>query len=159
MTTVMQNQSLSEQEQIRRAKLAEMIMMGIEPYPAPLYPVNNYAANIKDKFTEETKDDFADVCVAGRVMSVRDMGKANFAVLQDSTGRIQLYIRRDDICPGDDKTLYDVVWKKLIDIGDIIGVKGFVFKTKTGETSIPVKDLAILTKSLKPLHEWTFHLF
>ena len=151
MTTVMQNQSLSEQEQIRRAKLAEMIMMGIEPYPAPLYPVNNYAANIKDKFTEETKDDFADVCVAGRVMSVRDMGKANFAVLQDSTGRIQLYIRRDDICAGDDKSLYDVVWKKLIDIGDIIGVKGFVFKTKTGETSIHVRELSVLTKSLKPL--------
>jgi lysyl-tRNA synthetase, class II len=151
MTTVMQNQSLSEQEQIRRAKLAEMIMMGIEPYPAPLYPVNNYAANIKDKFTEETKDDFADVCVAGRVMSVRDMGKANFAVLQDSTGRVQLYIRRDDICAGDDKSLYDVVWKKLIDIGDIIGVKGFVFKTKTGETSIHVRELSVLTKSLKPL--------
>ena len=151
MTTVMQNQSLSEQEQIRRAKLAEMIMMGIEPYPAPLYPVNNYAAKIKDKFTEETKDDFVDVCVAGRVMSVRDMGKANFAVLQDSTGRVQLYIRRDDICAGDDKSLYDVVWKKLIDIGDIIGVKGFVFKTKTGETSIHVRELSVLTKSLKPL--------
>jgi len=156
MMTVMQNQSLSEQEQIRRAKLAEMIMMGIDPYPAPLYPVNNYAANIKDKFTEETKDDpmaigFSDVCVAGRVMSVRDMGKANFAVLQDSTGRIQLYIRRDDICAGEDKSLYDVVWKKLIDIGDIIGVKGFVFKTKTGETSIHVRELTVLTKSLKPL--------
>jgi len=125
--------------------------MGIEPYPAPLYPVNNHAANIKDKFTDETKDDFADVCVAGRVMSVRDMGKANFAVIQDSTGRIQLYIRRDDICAGEDKSLYDVVWKKLIDIGDIIGIKGFVFKTKTGETSIHVKELTVLTKSLKPL--------
>src|ERR1041385_4136195 len=125
MTTGLKNKFFSEQEQIRRAKLAEMIMMGIEPYPAPLYSVNNYAAKIKDKFTEETKDDFVDVCVAGRVMSVRDMGKANFAVLQDSTGRIQLYIRRDDICAGDDKSLYDVVWKKLIDIGDIIGVKGF----------------------------------
>jgi len=126
-------------------------MMGIEPYPAALYPVNNYAAPIKENFTDEKKDSFTDVCVAGRIMSVRDMGKANFSVLQDSTGRIQLYIRRDDICPGDDKTLYDIVWKKLIDIGDIIGVKGFVFKTKTGETSIHVKELTILTKSLKPL--------
>src|SRR6266705_6383529 len=147
----MQNQSLSEQEKIRREKLAELIMMGIEPYPASLYPVNSYAADIKENFTEEKKAQFADVCVAGRIMSVRDMGKANFSVLQDSTGRIQLYIRRDDICPGEDKTLYDVVWKKLIDIGDIIGVKGFVFKTKTGETSIHVKELTILTKSLKPL--------
>ena len=147
----MQNQSLSEQEKIRREKLAELIIMGIEPYPASLYPVNSYAASIKENFTEEKKAQFADVCVAGRIMSVRDMGKANFAVLQDSTGRIQLYIRRDDICPGEDKTLYDVVWKKLIDIGDIIGVKGFVFKTKTGETSIHVKELTILTKSLKPL--------
>jgi lysyl-tRNA synthetase, class II len=93
----------------------------------------------------------ANVCVAGRIMSVRDMGKANFAVIQDSAGKIQLYIRRDDICPGDDKTLYDIIWKKLIDLGDIIGVKGFVFKTKTGETSIHVKELTILTKSLKPL--------
>ena len=152
----MQSQSLSEQEKIRREKLAELIIMGIEPYPASLYPVNSYAASIKENFTEEKKADpiaigFADVCVAGRIMSVRAMGKANFAVLQDSTGRIQLYIRRDDICPGEDKTLYDVVWKKLIDIGDIVGVKGFVFKTKTGETSIHVKELTILTKSLKPL--------
>jgi len=142
---------LSEQEQLRREKLAELIMMGIDPYPAALYPVNEDAAKIKKNFTEEQKDEFADVCVAGRIMSVRDMGKANFAVIQDSGGRIQLYIRRDDICPGDDKTLYDVVWKKLIDIGDIIGVKGFVFKTRTGETSIHVKELTILTKSLKPL--------
>jgi lysyl-tRNA synthetase class 2 len=142
---------LSEQEQLRREKLAELIMMGIDPYPAALYPVNNNAANIKKSFTDEKKDEFADVCVAGRIMSVRDMGKANFAVIQDSSGRIQLYIRRDDICPGDDKTLYDVVWKKLIDIGDIIGIKGFVFKTKTGETSIHVKELNVLTKSLKPL--------
>jgi lysyl-tRNA synthetase class 2 len=142
---------LSEQEQIRREKLAELIMMGIEPYPASLYPVNNQASGIKATFTEEKKDELSNVCVAGRIMSVRDMGKANFAVLQDSTGRIQLYIRRDDICPGEDKTLYDIVWKKLTDIGDIIGVKGFVFKTRTGETSIHVKELTLLTKSLKPL--------
>src|SRR5207253_1663686 len=84
----------------------------------------------------ETKDQFADVCLAGRIMSVRDMGKANFCVLQDAHGKIQLYIRRDDICPGEDKSLYDIVWKKLIDLGDIIGVKGYAFITKTGETSV-----------------------
>jgi len=128
-----------------------MIMMGIEPYPAPLYPVNSNSDQIKKNFSEEKKEEFADVCVAGRIMSIRDMGKANFAVIQDSHGRIQLYIRRDDICPGEDKSLYDIVWKKLIDIGDIIGVKGFVFKTKTGETSIHVQELTILSKSLRPL--------
>lgn len=147
----MQTQHLSEQEQLRREKLAEIIMMGIEPYPAPLFPVNTNAQSIKENFTEEKKEQFANVCVAGRIMSVRDMGKANFAVIQDSHGRIQLYIRRDDICPGEDKTLYDIVWKKLIDIGDIIGVKGFVFKTKTGETSIHVTELTLLTKSIRPL--------
>lgn len=148
---LMQTQHLSEQELLRREKLAELIMMGIEPYPAPLYPVNTNAAAIKENFLEEKKEQFADVCVAGRIMSVRDMGKANFAVIQDSSGRIQLYIRRDDICPGEDKTLYDIVWKKLIDIGDIIGVKGYVFKTKTGEISIHVTELTLLTKSIRPL--------
>lgn len=142
---------LSEQEQLRREKLAELIMMGIEPYPAPLYPVNRNSVEIKKNFSEETKEQFADVCLAGRIMSVRDMGKANFAVIQDSHGRIQLYIKRDDICPGEDKTLYDIVWKKLIDIGDIIGVKGYVFITKTGETSVHIKELTLLSKSLRPL--------
>jgi lysyl-tRNA synthetase class 2 len=142
---------LSEQELLRREKLAELIMMGIEPYPAPLYPVNSNSVLIKENFKEETKEQFADICIAGRIMSVRDMGKANFCVLQDSSGRIQLYIRRDDICPGEDKTLYDIVWKKLIDIGDIIGVKGYAFITKTGETSIHVRELTILCKSLRPL--------
>ncbi len=144
-------QSLSEQEIIRREKLAEMIMAGVEPYPAPLYPVNTNSVYIKEHYTEENKEQFADVCLAGRIMSVRDMGKANFAVIQDSHGKIQLYIRRDDICPGEDKSLYDIIWKKLVDIGDIIGVKGYGFKTKTGETSVHVKELTILTKSLKPL--------
>ncbi|MBL7763617.1 MAG: lysine--tRNA ligase [Chitinophagaceae bacterium] len=144
-------QSLSEQEIIRREKLAEMIMAGVEPYPAPLYPVNTNSVYIKEHYTEENKEQFADVCLAGRIMSVRDMGKANFAVIQDSHGKIQLYIRRDDICPGEDKSLYDIIWKKLADIGDIIGVKGYGFKTKTGETSVHVKELTILTKSLKPL--------
>ncbi len=142
---------LSEQEQLRREKLAELIMMGIEPYPAPLYPVNNHSVNIRENFREENKDQFADVCLAGRIMSVRDMGKANFAVIQDAQGRIQLYIKRDDICPGEDKSLYDIVWKKLLDIGDIIGVKGYVFVTKTGEISVHVKELTLLSKSLRPL--------
>lgn len=128
-----------------------MIMMGIDPYPAPLYPVNATTADIKNNFSEATKDKYADICIAGRIMSVRDMGKANFAVIQDAEGRIQLYIRRDDICPGEDKSQYDIVWKKLIDIGDIIGVKGYAFVTKTGETSIHVKELTILSKSLRPL--------
>ena len=147
----MSTQHLSEQEQLRREKLAELIMMGIEPYPAPLYPVNSNSAYIKKNFTLEKKEEFADVCVAGRIMSVRDMGKANFAVIQDAYGRIQLYLKRDDICPGEDKSLYDIVWKKLVDIGDIIGVKGYVFITKTGETSIHVTELVLLSKSLRPL--------
>ena len=126
--------------------------MGIDPYPAPLYPVNTSSTYIKENFKgEENKAAFADVCIAGRIMSVRDMGKASFALLQDSNGKIQLYIRRDDICPGEDKSLYDKVWKHLIDIGDIVGVKGYVFITKTGEISIHVTDFRILTKSLKPL--------
>ncbi|HEX5653527.1 MAG TPA: lysine--tRNA ligase [Chitinophagaceae bacterium] len=142
---------LSEQEQLRREKLAEMIMMGIDPYPAPLFPVSSNSVYIKEHYSEENKQDFADICIAGRIMSVRDMGKANFAVLQDAHGRIQLYLRRDDICPGEDKSLYDIVWKKLIDIGDIIGVRGYAFITKTGETSIHVTELTVLSKSLRPL--------
>ena len=147
----MSTQHLSEQEQLRREKLAELIMMGIEPYPAPLFPVNSNSVYIKENYTEEIKEQFADVCLAGRIMSVRDMGKANFCVLQDAYGKIQLYIRRDDICPGEDKSLYDIVWKKLIDIGDIIGVKGYGFITKTGETSVHVRELTLLSKSLRPL--------
>jgi lysyl-tRNA synthetase, class II len=142
----------SEQELVRREKLKELQGLGIDPYPAALYPVNTTAAFIKENYKgEENKDHFANICLAGRVMSIRDMGKASFAVLQDSTGKIQVYIRRDDICAGDDKTLYDKVWKHLSDIGDIVGVKGYVFTTKTGETSIHVRELVMLTKSLKPL--------
>ena len=147
----MNTSHLSEQEQIRREKLGDLLGMGIDPYPAELFPVNNSAVNIKQQFNDENKETFKDVCVAGRIMSIRDMGKANFSVIQDSSGRIQLYIKRDDICPGEDKTLYDIIWKKCTDIGDIIGVKGYVFKTKTGETSIHVKELSILAKALKPL--------
>lgn len=142
---------LSEQETIRREKLQELKKLGIDPYPAALYPVNETAANIKANYSEETKEQFQQVCVAGRIMSMRDMGKAGFTVIQDSTGRIQLYIRRDDICPGEDKTLYNTVWKKLLDIGDIVGVKGFVFITKTGETSIHVQEYTLLSKALRPL--------
>ena len=126
--------------------------MGIDPFPAPTYPVNAFANDIKLRFRgEENKAEFGDVCLAGRIMGVRDMGKASFAVLQDSTGKIQLYLKRDEICPGDDKTLYDKIWKHLIDIGDIIGVKGYVFTTRTGETSVHVTEMQFLTKSLKPL--------
>jgi lysyl-tRNA synthetase class 2 len=142
---------LSEQEQLRREKLAELIMMGIEPYPAPLFPVNTFSIDVKEKYTDENAASFTDCYLAGRIMSVRDMGKANFVVIQDSKGKVQLYIKRDDICPREDKSLYDVVWKKLIDIGDIIGVKGFVFRTKTGELTVHVKELVLLSKSLRPL--------
>ncbi len=148
----MNNQNLSEQEIIRREKLAELQQLGINAYPAPLYPVNTTAATIKASYRgEENKADFADVCLAGRIMSIRDMGKASFAVLQDSSGKIQLYVRRDDIAPAEDKTLYDKVWKHLIDMGDIVGVKGFVFTTRTGEISIHVRELSLLSKALRPL--------
>ncbi len=145
-------QHLSEQEIIRREKLSELNKRNIDAYPAALYPVNITSAFIKDNYKgEENKNDFAEVCVAGRLMSIRDMGKASFAVLQDGEGKIQIYLRKDDVCNGDDKSLYDIVWKKLVDIGDIIGVKGYVFTTKTGETSIHVKEFSILTKALHPL--------
>jgi lysyl-tRNA synthetase class 2 len=142
---------LSEQEIIRREKLAELEKLGINAYPAELFPVSHFSVDIKQDFNESNKEQFADVCLAGRIMSVRDMGKACFSVIQDSKGRIQLYVKRDDLCTGEDKALYDVVFKKLLDIGDIIGVKGYVFTTKTGETSVHVKELILLAKSLKPL--------
>lgn len=145
------SQILSEQEIIRREKLQQLLDLGIDPYPAPTFPVSHTAKGIKAAYTEEKKEEFAKVSVAGRVMMVRDMGKANFAVLQDSTERIQIYIRRDDVCPGEDKTMFDTVWKKLIDIGDIIGVEGYVFTTKMGETSIHATSFTLLTKSLHPL--------
>ena len=143
---------LSEQEIIRRGKLKELQAMGIDPYPAPLFAVNTSSAYIKQHYQGESNAAaFADVCIAGRIMGVRDMGKASFAVLQDSTGKIQLYIKRDDIAAGEDKSLYDKVWKHLTDMGDIIGVKGFVFTTRTGEVSVHVKEFVFLSKSLKPL--------
>jgi lysyl-tRNA synthetase class 2 len=154
----MSTHHLSEQEKIRREKLVELTKLGIDAYPAALYPVTHHTEEIKSgwkdnpgKFIDESTNKPIDVCLAGRIMSVRDMGKANFAVLQDATGKIQFYIKQDDICPGDDKSMYQVVWKRLIDIGDIIGIKGYVFTTKTGETSVHVKEFTILTKSLRPL--------
>ncbi len=147
----MSTQHLSEQELIRREKLSELQKLGIDPYPAPLYPVNITSREIREKYLgDENKNEFADVCLAGRIMGVRDMGKASFAILQDHLGKIQIYVRRDDIAPTDDKMMYDQVWKTL-DIGDIIGVKGYVFTTKTGETSVHVKEFTLLSKSLKPL--------
>jgi lysyl-tRNA synthetase class 2 len=148
----MNHVQLSEQEIIRRQKLEELKNSGVDPYPAALYPVNITADQIKQRYKSgENEADFAEVCVAGRIMSFRDMGKASFAVLQDTSGRIQLYVKRDDICPGEDKSLYNSTWKKLLDLGDIIGVKGYVFTTKTGETSIHVREFTVLSKSLKPL--------
>lgn len=141
---------LSEQEIIRRENLQAIRHLGIDPYPAPLFEVNANAADIKSRFSEGAEG-FAGLRLAGRVMMVRDMGKACFAELQDSSGRIQIYVRRDDICPGEDKSLFDEVFKKLLDIGDFVGVEGFAFRTRTGETTLHVQSLTILGKSLRPL--------
>ncbi|HUQ67360.1 MAG TPA: lysine--tRNA ligase [Flavitalea sp.] len=143
---------LSDQEIIRRDKLKQLQELGINPYPASLYPVNSSSAYIREHYKGDSNaQDFKDISIAGRIMGIRDMGKASFAVLQDAAGKIQLYIKRDDIAKGDDKSLYDKVWKHLTDIGDIIGVKGFVFTTRTGELSVHVTELTFLSKSLKPL--------
>jgi len=147
----MQAPHLSEQEIIRREKLAGLQKLGIDPYPAALYPVDSYSTPIKNTFTDDNKEEFESVCLAGRIMSVRDMGKASFAELQDSHGRIQIYVRKDDLAKDGDTTMYDQVWKKLLDIGDFVGVKGFVFRTKMGEISIHVKELTFLAKALRPL--------
>jgi lysyl-tRNA synthetase class 2 len=144
-------QTLSEQELVRREKLQQLEALGINPYPAPLFEVTHTSQDIKDGYSEENADAFKHISIAGRIMSVRDMGKANFAKIQDSTGSIQIYIKRDDICPGEDKTMFNTVWKKLMDLGDIIGVKGYAFITKTGELSIHVESFTLLTKSLRPL--------
>ncbi len=142
---------LSEQELVRREKLAKLQEAGVDPFPAPLYPVSHYSIDIKEQFKEETKEAFANVCVAGRVMSINDKGKVFFIKIQDSKGIIQLYVKRDDICPDEDKSFWDTVVKHGLDLGDIIGVTGFVFITKTGETSIHAQTFTLLTKSLKPL--------
>ena len=141
---------LSEQEIIRRQKMEDLRKLGINPYPAELFEVNASAKEILENY-ERQKSDYRQISIAGRIMSTRIMGNAAFAELQDETGRIQIYVRRDDICPGEDKTLYNTVFKKLLDIGDIIGVKGYGFTTQTGEISIHVTSLTVLTKSLRPL--------
>jgi lysyl-tRNA synthetase class 2 len=141
---------LSEQELVRRNSLQKMIELGLDPYPAAEFPVNASTSDIKESYSAELNN-FQEVVLAGRIMSRRIMGKASFAELQDSTGRLQLYINRDEICPDEDKTLYNEVFKKLLDIGDVVGVKGYAFNTQTGELSIHVKELQVLSKSLRPL--------
>ena len=140
---------LSEQEIGRRQSLQELRDMGIEPYPAAEFPVNAYSTDIREQFSDDAEP--RQVSVAGRLMSRRVMGKASFAEVQDSKGRMQVYISRDEICPGEDKDLYNKVFKKLMDIGDFIGVKGYVFRTQTGEISIHAQEITLLSKSLKPL--------
>ena len=141
---------LSEQEIQRRNSLEELRKLGINPYPAAEYPVNAYSEDIRANFDDNTEEK-REVCIAGRLMGRRVMGKASFAEIMDSKGRIQVYVTRDDICPGEDKTWYNSVFKKLLDLGDFIGVKGFVFRTQTGEISVHAKEITMLSKSLKPL--------
>lgn len=142
--------ALSEQEGIRRQKLQELEKLGINPYPAELFEVNASAAEILENY-ERQKSDYRQISIAGRLMSTRIQGSAGFAEIQDETGRIQIYLRRDDLCPGEDKTLYNTVVKKLTDIGDIIGIKGYGFTTQTGEISIHVTEFKLLSKALRPL--------
>ncbi len=144
------NIELSEQEQIRRESLAKLRELGIEPYPAAEYPVNTTAEQILEGYDPE-KGNFGEVCIAGRLMSRRIMGAASFGELQDESGRIQIYVKRDEICPDEDKTMYNTVWKRLLDIGDIIGIKGFAFITQTGQLSVHAKELTLLSKSLRVL--------
>ena len=139
---------LSEQELVRRESLQKLRDLGVDPYPADLFDVNITSKQIKEKYKEGEE---LNVVIAGRLMSRRIMGKASFAELQDSDGKIQIYVNRDEICEGEDKTMYNTVFKKLLDIGDIIGVTGTVFITKVGEISVKVKELKVLTKSLRPL--------
>ena len=151
-------QQLSEQEVVRREKLEKIKALGVDPYPAPLYPINVTSKEIKENYKEEILEDgtknrlnYQEVCIAGRLMASRPAGKATFAEIQDASGRIQIYVRRDDICPTEDKSLYDALFSKLLDIGDFIGVKGYVFKTKVGETSIHATEFTLLAKALRPL--------
>ena len=140
---------LSEQEIVRREALNELRNMGIEPYPAAEYPTNAFSTEILEEFKDE--DEPRQVCIAGRLMSRRVMGKASFIELQDSKGRIQVYITRDELCPGENKDLYNVLFKRLLDIGDFVGIKGFVFRTQTGEITVHAQELTLLSKSIRPL--------
>ena len=142
---------LSEQELLRRKSLSALREMGIEPYPAEMFEVTATAAEISENLSASTTEQFAKVRIAGRIMSRRIMGSASFFELQDHTGRIQVYIRRDDICPEGDPTLYNTVFKKLLDIGDFIGVEGFAFHTNTGELSVHCQKFTVLSKSVRPL--------
>lgn len=143
-------QLLSEQEIERRKDREELIKMGIDPYPAESFPINVTAADIHKNY-ENRKTDYKDISIAGRLMTKRIMGSASFAEIQDATGRLQIYLRRDDLCPGEDKTFYNTVFKKLLGIGDFVGLKGYIFTTQTGEISLHVTELKILSKSIKPL--------
>jgi lysyl-tRNA synthetase, class II len=143
-------QLLSEQELERRKDREELMKLGIDPYPAETFPINVTAEDIHRNY-ENRKTDYKSISIAGRLMSRRIMGSASFAEIQDSTGRLQIYVRRDDICPEEDKTFYNTVFKKLLGIGDFIGVKGYIFTTQTGEISLHVTELRILSKSVKPL--------
>lgn len=143
--------SLSEQEIVRREKLAKLIEAGVDPYPAAEYPVTHYSADIRSEFKEEEKEKFAAVCVAGRIVSINDKGKVFFIKIQDSKGVFQIYAKRDDLCPGEDKSFWDTVIKHGLDLGDFIGAKGYVFVTKTGEISLHAQEITLLAKSLKPL--------
>lgn len=142
----MSHSELSEQELLRRESLQKLRDLGIDPYPAALYPVDAFAAEIKENF-----EDGKQVCLAGRMLSQRIMGKASFAEIQDASGRIQVYFNRDELCPGEDKTLYNEVFKKLLDLGDFLGIKGHVFKTQVGEISVHVTEFVLLSKALRPL--------
>lgn len=146
----MANQELNEQEIGRRNSMQALRDRGIEPYPAQEFPVTGYSKEIKENFKDD-EEPKREVAVAGRIMSRRIMGKASFLELQDSEGRIQIYVSRDDICPGEDKDFYNTVFKKLLDIGDFIGVKGYVFRTQMGEISIHAREISVLSKSLRPL--------
>ncbi|KXX69173.1 lysine--tRNA ligase [Flammeovirga sp. SJP92] len=146
----MKMQILSEQEVLRREKRQQLMDLGIDPYPAEKFDVNVSAAHILKNF-ERRPNDYGTISIAGRIMSVRAMGKAAFVELQDASGRIQVYVNRDEICPGEDKTLYNTVFKKLLDRGDFIGIEGFVFKTEVGEITVHAKSLKVLSKALKPL--------
>ncbi len=146
----MEVNEFNEQEQIRRDSLKTMRELGIDPYPAAEYPINITVSRIREEYDNEIKN-LQEVCIAGRIMSRRIMGAAAFMELMDETGRIQIYIKRDEVCPGEDKTLYNTVFKKLLDIGDIIGIKGFTFITQAGELSVHAKEMTVLSKSLRVL--------
>lgn len=144
------SQQLSEQEIIRRENLQKIKDLGIDPYPAAEYPINTSCAEVRSGYDSDAGN-FQDVVIAGRLMSRRIMGKASFAEIQDSSGRMQIYVNRDEVCPGEDKTMYNTLFKKLLDLGDFIGIKGYAFTTQMGELTIHVKELTLLSKSLRPL--------